>query len=189
MAEINLLQNDSSTTAQLVGRGGYYVSRLLMVVLVAVVAWYAYLMFDGRKTASDIEKTQAKITQAETEALAAKGRGEVLTRQGQVKELDGLIKNHLYWSYLLPEIARVTLNTAKYTAVEADSTGKLTLSVAVATYEDFEKIMQIFDLPEYNQQFSNVTVLSINKAQHENEVETIVRIQLTFNPMFIKGKL
>jgi len=81
------------------------------------------------------------------------------------------------------------LNTARYTAVEADSTGKLTLSVAVASYEDFEKFMQIFDLPEYNQQFSNVTVLSINKTQRENAIETIVRVQLTFNPTFIKGKL
>lgn len=188
MADINLLQNDTSTTGSIVGRGGFYVSRLLMVVLVAVIAWYGYLLFDGHKTSGSIKDTQAKISQAESEALNNEGRGELLTRQGQVKALDGLIENHLYWSYLLPELARVTLPSTKYTTVEADAAGKLSLSVSLNSYDDFEKFMQVFDLPEYNQQFSNVRVVSINKTQKDDTIETVVRLQLTFNPEFIKGK-
>nr|MDQ3018735.1 hypothetical protein [bacterium] len=105
------------------------------------------------------------------------------------KELNILIKDHLYWSYILPELARVTLKSAKYTAIEAESTGKLNLTVSLASYDDLDKFLQIFDLPEYNQQFSNVKVMSLVKTQQEDVVETVARLQLTFNPAYIRGRI
>lgn len=191
MAEINLLHTEQSAAANIVGRGKYYVARLLTLLLVIVLLAYAYLFIDDKRTASAITKTQAKIAQAQSDALSNPFRGQVITRQGQVKELNTLIKGHLYWSYLLPELARVTLKSSKYTSIEADSTGELQLAVSVASYEEMEKILQIFDLPEYNQQFSNVKVTSINKTQDEQTgvVEIDVRLILTFNPEYIKGRM
>jgi hypothetical protein len=191
MAEINLLQPEQVSASTLIGRGQYFVSRILMIILIVMLAGYAYLFVDLSRTNTNVAKTKSKIAQAQQEALNNKNRGELLTRQGQLKELDTLIKGHLYWSYLLPELARVTLKSAKYSNIEADATGKLNLTVSLNSYEELEKFLQIFDLPEYNEQFSNVKVISITKTQQEatGTIDTAVKLQLTFNPAYIKGKL
>lgn len=191
MADINLLQPEQISSSTLIGRGEYFISRILMIILIVVVAGYGYLFFDESRSASNVDKTKAYIAQAQSEALNNKDRGELLTRQGQIKELNPIIKGHLYWSYLLPELSRVTLKSAKYTAIEADASGKLNLSVSLSSYEELEKFLQIFDLPEYNKEFSDVKVTSISKNQQEKtgSVETLVKLQLTFNPSYIKGKM
>ncbi len=191
MADINLLQPEQVSAATIIGRGQYVVSRILMIIMVVLLAGYAYLFIDLRSTNSSLSTTKEKIASAQGEALNNKDRNELITRQGQLKELDNLIKGHLSWSYLLPELARVTLKSAKYTNIDADASGKLDLTIALSSYEDLEKFLQIFDLPEYNEQFSDVKVLSITKTQQADTgtTETTVKLQLKFNPTFIKGKL
>lgn len=191
MADINLLQQETITASTLIGRSKYYIAKILMVLVVMMMLAYGYLFFDASRTNSNITKTRARITQAQSEAMNNPSRGELLTRQGQIKELDTLIKGHLYWSYLLPELARVTLKSAQYTGIEADATGKLNLTVTLNSYEELDKFLQIFDLPEYNEQFSNVKVISITKNQEAQDgtIETNVKLQLTFNPAYIKGKM
>lgn len=189
MADINLLQTPGVETTTVAHRSTKLLSRLLMVVLLLIVVFYIYLQFDQWRTNRDIADTNSAIATAQSEALKNKSRGEVVTRQGQLKELDGLLKGHMYWSYLLPELARVTLRSAKYTAIDADSNGKLSLTVSLPSYDELEKFMQIFDLPEYNKEFSNVRILSINKTQLDNTLETVVRLELTFNPSYLKGRM
>ncbi len=189
MSEINLLHNDSDGG----GAGGNFVAtfvaRLLLILLIVVLAAYAALYFYNWSAEKKLTKVKQQVQSLQTEALANTERNELVTRQEQLIELETLISKHVYWSYLLPELARVTLKSARYADIEAESTGELSLSVSLPTYADVEKYLQIFDLPEYNQQFSNVRVVGIDTIQKETSIETLLRLRLTFNPEFIKGRM
>jgi hypothetical protein len=189
MPDINLLQTPNAQGNNFSKGSSRLLSRILMVALVAVVLGYVYMKYDHWATAKKITDIQTSVASAQAEALTSKDRNQLITRQGQTKELDKLIGSHLYWSYLLPELARVSLTSAKYTSIEADSDGKLTLNVNLNSYEDLEKYMQIFDLPEYNQEFSDVKIISIARVQVDSQLQTQARIQLTFDPTFLKGHM
>ncbi|HEX3099369.1 MAG TPA: hypothetical protein VHQ41_00145 [Patescibacteria group bacterium] len=188
MAEINLLHGDQQH-----GLGGSFtlrvVARMLLLIMVAAVFLYAAMFFYNWRTSSQLTSVNQQVQAIQAEALANKDRNELVTRQEQLIQLETLISNHVYWSYLLPELARVTLKSAKYTNIEAKSDGKLNLSVSLPNYSDVEKYMQIFDLPEYNQQFSNVRIVGIDTVQNDTTISTLLRLELNFNPDYIKGRL
>lgn len=189
MSEINLLQSR-------IEEGGVnsnpiikIVAKLLMLLVVVAVGLYITLIISSWLTKKKLVDVNKKIQNVQSSAIANKDRIELVTRQEQLSELETLIKNHKYWSVLLPELARVTLKTAKYSEIDAQDDGKLELSIKLPNYEEIEKFLQIFDLPEYNQQFSNVRIISINRVLTESRVETELNLELTFNPEFIKGKM
>ncbi len=188
MSDINLLQNPSAQSSVISGRSRVFLARILMFALVVVVLGYVGLKFFSWQNGKTMAQTQTAVVAAQNEALNDKQRKELITRQGQSKELDSLVKNHMYWSYMLPELAKVTLRTARYTEISTDDQGKLLVTASLPSYEDLEKYMQIYDLPEYNQQFSNVKILSISRQQLNESIQTVVRLELTFNPEFLKGK-
>lgn len=189
MADINLLQSPSAHSSAISNRSRVFLARLLMFILVAVVLGVGLFKFFSWQNGKSITETQAKVASAQSEALNSKDRKEIITRQGQVKELNTLVADHMYWSYFLPELAKVTLRTASYSAINMDNKGKLVVTVSLPSYEELEKYMQIFDLPEYNQRVSNVKILSINRQQLTDSLQTIVRLELTFDAEFLKGKM
>ncbi len=189
MPDINLLQTESRDIgAQASNIVRVFARIFALLVFLAFIA-YGVLFVFGWTTQGSIEDTNVAIQTKQAEAMANKDRNELITRQAQLTELETLVNNHMYWSYLMPELARVTLKSARYTTIEAKDTGKLNLTVNLPTYDDVEKYLQIFDLPEYNQQFSNVRVVNITKTQSESDIQIELNIQLTFNPQFIKGRL
>lgn len=189
MSEINLLGSDSAVNNVSSGMVPKLVARILMIALAVAVLIYIILYIVNYTTNSNLTTAQAQIQAVQSQALGNKERNELVTRQEQLLELDTLIDNHVYWSYLLPEVARVTLKSAKYSEITARSDGKMELSVNLPSYADVEKFMQIFDLPQYNQQFSNVRIVAIDNTQNGSTIETKLRLELTFEPSFIKGRL
>lgn len=189
MSEINLLHSDPSVGGRSSSFAAKFIARIILLLVVGVILLYAALYFYTWRNTSKIESVNQQVQTMQTEAMADTERNEVVTRQAQLIELETLIDNHLYWSYLLPELARVTLKSAKYTDIEAKSNGQLNLSVSLPNYGEVEKYMQIFDLPEYNQQFSNVRIIGIDTVQKETAIETLLRLQLTFNSEYIKGRM
>ncbi len=189
MSEINLLHSDAVSGESSGGYIATIVSRVLLVLLIVAVIGYAFLYIYGWSTEKTLTNVKQQVQTLQSEALANTDRNELVTRQEQIIELETLISEHVYWSYLLPELARVTLRSAQYTDIEATKDGKLNLAVSLATYPDVEKYMQIFDLPEYNQQFSNVRILGIDTVQKEASIEILLRLQLNFNPEYIKGRM
>lgn len=189
MADINLLQNrieESGINTSPVARA---VAKILMLLVVLAIIGYGFLFFTDWRTKTKLAKVNEKIQAVQASAITNKDRLELITRQEQLIELETLIDNHTYWSYLLPELARVTIKTAKLTEINAKDNGKLSLTATLPTYEEIEKFLQIFDLPEYNQQFSNVKIESINRIISESSVATELRLQLIFNPEYIKGRM
>jgi hypothetical protein len=190
MSEINLL---SSQTPQVSSVNNGFLVRLfarifLLLVILAGISYLVVLVVNY-STNKSLVTVQNKVKSAQAEALANKDRNELVTRQEQLKQLDTLVDSHVYWSYLLPELARVTLRSAVYSNISAKSDGKLNLDVTLPSYSEVEKFMQIFDLPEYNQQFSNVRIVSIDSVQNGTTIQIKLRLQLTFNPAYIKGRM
>lgn len=189
MPDINLLQSESHDIGSEVSNAARIFARLLFVVMIFTFVAYGVLFFFNWSAESSLSKVTSSIQVKQAEIINNKDRNELITRQEQLAELETLIDKHVYWSYLMPELARVTLKSGRYTNIEANSAGKLNLSVNLPSYEDVEKFLQIFDLPEYNQQFSNVRIVSIGKTQTGTAIETQLTVQLTFNPAFIKGRM
>jgi hypothetical protein len=190
MSEINLLHTDSADSSGVNnGLAATLLARLLLLLVILAIVFYAVLYFYNWQSNRTLTSVNSQIKSLQTEAVKNKDRNELVTRQEQLTKLETLIDKHLYWSYLLPELARVTLKSAHYTNITAKSDGKLQLSVSLPSYADVEKYMQIFDLPEYNQQFSNVRIVGIDTVQKETNIETLLRLELTFNADYIKGRL
>jgi hypothetical protein len=185
MADINLLQTETSFSGNSGDRALRFLAKLFMFLLFVALAAYGFLLFTNWRSGQNLAKVKAQSDQKQAEAIASPERNELITRQAQLIELEKLADKHTYWSVLLPELARVTLKSAKYTTISADRDGQLNLTVTLPSYEELEKFMQIFDLPEYNKQFSNVKITSINKTQVGDSIETEVQLELTFNPEFI----
>jgi len=188
MADINLLGNTNKGFS-FARNGASMAAKILATVLVLVLLYFVFLRLQISQTTRAVNDAQAKTSEVESETLAGKDRGEVVTRQGQVQNLNNLLKSHVYWSGLLPELARVTLKSASYVGFTADTFGVMSVDVIVPTYADADKYLQVFDLPQFNQQFSDVKVLSISKIQSGSTVQTEMKLQLKFNPAFIHKTL
>jgi hypothetical protein len=189
MPDINLLQSNLEEGGVNSSAFTRTVAKLLMFLVLVVIVAYVAMLFDTWNTNRKLAETNEKTQNLQAAAINNTDRDELVTRQEQLNELGTLIEDHVYWSYLLPELGRITLKTAKYTEIDANRSGELTLVANLPSYDDIDKFMQIFDLPEYNEEFSNVRVVSIGKVQNGDKIETELRVQLTFNPEFIKGRM
>lgn len=189
MPDINLLQSNIDESGINSSAFTRAIARFMMFLVVVVILAYVAMVFDSWNTNRKLVTVNEKTQTLQAAAMSNTDRDELVTRQEQLSELGTLIDDHVYWSYLLPELGRITLKTAKYTEIDASRDGKLTLVANLPSYEDIDKFMQIFDLPEYNEEFSNVRIVSIGKVQDGDKIETELRVQLTFNPEFIKGRM
>lgn len=181
MADINLLQTQS-TLSSVKYEGKRWIFRIAVLILVIVLGAYVVLQVTNWRNQRSISEAQAQIKKVQDSLASNKQRSELLTRQAQLSHINQLLSGHLYWSKFLPELARVTLTQAQYSIIEVDKEGHLNVTVTVPSYAEAEKYLQVFDLPEYNQQFSNVKLVSLSKIQQDDLVKTTMRLQLTLNP-------
>ena len=185
MADINLLDNPSGAS-QIRQKGAKFASRIVGLVLLLSLFAYGFLFYRGWSLDNKIAESQTKIDEYKADFKNSDQREELLTRQEQLKNVDQLIDKHMYWSALLPELAKVTLTSAKYTSIQTNSDGILDLSVTFPSYTEAEKYLQVFDLPEYNKNFSNVRVKSLSKTQQDDLLKTTMNIELTLSPELLK---
>ncbi len=164
MSQINLLKQktNSSNWSQ---TGMKALVRVMAAGLLCLILYYGWLNYNSSKLTKDILTTQQKLKQEADDALTISQRDEVLTRQLQLKTLQGAIGSHVYWSQLLPELARVTLKTASYTSLKVGDDSTLMLNASVPSLSDLDKYLQVFDRPEFNKYFSNVRIGGYSKAQ------------------------
>lgn len=188
MSEINLLQTQS-TFHQVKERGKRWLLRVVTLIFIVTLGLYGYLFYSDWSGQKKIAEHQSAIAEVQKDLENNAKRSELLVRQGQVKSANQLLANHLFWSGLLPELARVSLASAEYSSIETTAEGDLNLSVTLPTYSDAEKYLQVFDLPEYNKYFSNVRILSLSQAQKDKTLHTTMRLGLTLNPELLKKQI
>ncbi len=187
MSEINLLETQS-TFHQVKEKGKRWILRIATMVFILTLGLYGYLFYSDWSGQRQIAEHQQVISETQASLENNQQRSELITRQGQLQSASDLIDAHLFWSGLLPELARVTLASAEYSTLETTEEGDLNLTVTVPTYAEAEKYLQVFDLPEYNRYFSNVRVMSLSRSQKDNILQTQMRLQLTMDPELLKRK-
>lgn len=186
MPQINLLSNETKEKSLPVGRMLTLFARLFALVFFVVIIYYGYLWYQSKSAANDILAKQNNIIKMQNEVLDNRDRKELLTRQGQLQQLDKLLGSHPYWSKLFPELARVTLKSAYYTALTASGEGAAKMTVIVPTYSDFNNFLSVFDRDEFNKQFSNVAIGSVNKYQVGGTTGIKFDVELKYNTDFLK---
>lgn len=185
MAEINLLDSQAHSSV-IRAQGKLWLLRIVTAAFILVVVSYLVLLVYNLIIDKNINQAKATVAQYQSQFNDNKKREELITRQGQLKNVNQLLSAHRYWSPLLPELARVTLTSAKYTSITVDSKGGLELTVSTPSYSEAEKFLQVFDLPQYNKEFSNVKVMALTKSQDGNLLQTTMRLHLTLNPDIFK---
>ncbi len=185
MAEINLLDTQAPSSV-LKAQGKIWLVRMITTVFILVVLAYVFLLVFGWLTDRSIGEAKDSVAKLQSDFKSNPDREQLITRQGQLKNANQLLANHHYWSPVLPELARVTLASAKYSSILVDIKDGLELTVTTPSYEEAEKFLQVFDLPEYNTKFSNVKLLALTKAESDNVLQTNMRLHLTVDPSLFK---
>lgn len=187
MPQINLLKQTRNADSFL-AESPKIIVRIFLVILLALAGYYVWLFVDLNKTNNTLAETQSKINADKQKALNIKKRDEILTRQLQLKALAGIINQHTYLSQLMPEVATVTLKKANYHNLSADSSGVLSLDVTVPSIDDMDKYMQVFDLPIFNENFSDIRIGGFNTVQGKDSSSVHFQVSMKFNPAIIQYK-
>ena len=185
MAQINLLKQNKPSALASVGLVSV-VSKLAIVGLLAMAAYYGWLTFRQRDLKRGIEQVSQQIEEQKQELSQVSERDEILTRQSQIKEFDSLINGHMYWSQLLPELANVTLKNASYLSFKAQNEGTMSLDVKVPSIAELDKFLQAFDSPKLNRYFSDLKIGGINKVLDGDESYVSVSVQLKYDPHLLE---
>lgn len=181
MAQINLLkQNKPSELNNL--EFFSILSKFALVGILCVLAYYGWLIYRYKSAEKEISSLQANILRQKQELAQIQRRDEVLVRQAQIKEFDSLISGHIYWSQLMPELAKVTLKQASYMSFKAVDVGTISLAVQVPTIAELDKYLQVFNSPKLNPYFSDLKVGGISRVQDEKDSHVRVDVQLKYDP-------
>lgn len=187
MPQINLLGQENTHRNAALTRLPVYLVRFFIVIFIVVIVYWGYLYVRVKLVVNQVALAQADIIRIQKETLADKNRRELLVRQGQLSALDKLLKDQQYWSKFLPELARVTLKSASYLSFSAGKDGIARMGVTVPSYREFDEFLQVFDLPQFNSKFSDVTVSSIGKYQQGDTQSIRFDVAMHYDPSFLKA--
>jgi len=187
MSQINLLSSERKSHQI----PWYKFLRLLvklsgLIMILELGAW-GYLYYVERSIETKIFDTQNEIKTVSNTLANSKERKELVARQGQIKNYNTLVSAQSHWSsFLTDRLARVTLKTSRYVAVNGDSNGSLRLTVSVPTYADLDKFLQIFDVPDMNKVFSDIKVISLSKSQVGDKLDIRFEVSMKYRPEALK---
>jgi hypothetical protein len=186
VAQINLLKQ-SSTGGDISKNIPKFLIWVFLVILALLLCYYGWLFSESKSMDNKIAAAETKINNDnQTMAAPSSGKDELLTRQQQLQILSGLISGHVYWSQIFKPLADATLKNASYSSLAVGAGQDLTLSVTVPTLEDLDKYMQIFNLPEFNQNFSNVDIGGFSKVQGKNTTSIQFQVKMQYDPKIIQ---
>ncbi len=189
MPQINLLQQQKKSPDELWRSVSAWSVKILLMALVLLAAYYIYLIFAANSKNQSITGIEQQLLSQQQDLNQVPGKEELFTRQQQLQQLLALVAGHPYWSNLLPALASATLKTANFISFQAMNDGTITLSVSVPSTQDLDKFLQVFDLPEFNQNFYDIKVGSIGKTQVGNQLLTQFNVNMSYNPNLLKPSI
>ncbi len=185
MAQINLLKQKKTSGSFLEFLPRLLV-RIMLVVVLAMAGYYGWQFIKVGQISREIFAAQASINQAAADAGQVPNREEVYARQAQLQAFNSIVGNHLYWSGLLPALANITLKDAVYSNLQATKDGSITVSVEVPDLDSIDKFLQVFDLPEFVQNFNNLKLGAFHKQQSGNQTAYGFDAQFNFNQSLLR---
>lgn len=186
MAQINLLQQQQKANRDYIQTITSIVVRVLALGLVAVLVYYGYVFYQTHTESSAVQKLQANLDQDKLNLVNQKDQEELFTRQRQLQQLLALVNSHPYWSAVLPALAKVTLKSANYLTFTSVNDGSVSMSVSVPDMQTFDKFLQVFDLPEFNNNFYDIKVGSISRVQSKNQTLINFDVNMKYNAALLQ---
>jgi hypothetical protein len=182
MPGINLLStNQKSQPASLATMLPLLV-KICVLILILMIGYYGFTWFRLSSAQKSVVQMQEQIAKERREISQNGVRNQVLTRQAQLTDLNKILGKHLYWSkFFDKDLPRITLKAASYSAIAVTSDGVVTLVVSVPTYGDLDKYLQVFDIADFNEDFRDVEIQSITRAQEGNSLLTSFKIRMKFD--------
>ncbi len=184
--QINLLKQQSPFAVS--GSVLSVVNKIIIVLILVLIGYYGWVYFQVKTVKTKITTLHSEIANKKTEFNQTKRSDELIIRQTQIKEFDNLINSHVYWSQLLPEIAKVTLKQATYLSIQTDSKHALSLSVQLANMVELNKFLQAFNSPSLNKYFRDVKIGGVSKVQEDDKNFIKAEITFDFNSKIIEYK-
>lgn len=188
MPDINLLTTKTGNQTSYRRIIQSVIVRVLVVVLVLILVYFGFLLVSFQVTNQALAGQQDVINKNRQAIDKNSGRNELVTHQGQLKDLTTLTQKHLYWSQLFPELARVALKTSIINELTAKDDGTVQLNVSVPDYAELDKFMQVFDQDQYNTYFSSLKLKSLSKTQNNNQVQVSAILESKFSLDLLKKK-
>ncbi len=186
MPQINLLQPKKKSPDELWRAVSVWSVRFLIVVLLAVIAYYVVLLLQLHGKNNNIATLQQQILAEQQDLAKITGKDELFTRQQQLQQLMTLVNSHGYWSGLLPALAKATLKSSNFISFQAMNDGTISMSVSVPAIEDLDKFLQVFDLPEFNQNFYDIKISSIGKSVVGTQLLTQFNVNMKYNTAILQ---
>jgi hypothetical protein len=186
MAQINLLKQQSPYAFS--GGTLAIINKILILLMILGVGFYVWSYLKVKTLNQAIATQTTQIANQKTEFNKTPRSDEVITRQAQLKAQENLINAHVYWSQLLPEIAKVTMQGVNYLSLQTDAKNTVSLSLEVANMSDLDKFLQTLNSPLINKYFRDVKLGSVSKEQEDKREFLKVDILFSFNPSLIQYK-
>ena len=168
MQEINLLQNKVKDRTLAFERNNKLLMGICLVILTleligAGLLWLSTSSENNkiRSLQSSNATIQSQITQTEKQAPAAK------SAQAQLKNVQTLLNNHIYWTGVFGLLASKDPQKVRYTNVDGSvADGKISIQGVAASYTEVGNL--ILSLSTANDQFKDVKLISVNPSQGAN---------------------
>ncbi len=180
MAQINLL-GTHAPKVQYSSLISSFIVKGLGIILALLLLYYGYLVLAAGQQKKTITTLEEEVATIEQQFNNNQQKNQLFTRQTQLKDLELLLKRHVYWSGIIGELSRVTLKASSYSSFTVTDEGSIQASVEVPNYVELDKFLQVFDLPQFNKQVSNVKIRSITKVQRENALSISAKIEFNYN--------
>jgi hypothetical protein len=187
MAQINLLKHTSSPEQQFGSIAGVVV-KILVVVVVAMLGFYAFLWVQIGSESKKEAAAQEAILKEQKKAQSFEGIDELNLRQQQIKEFAALLDQHVYWTTFFPVLAKHTFINSKYSSIQALEDGTMTMTVTVPDMKELDKLLQVFNVPEVNKSFRNVTIGSLTREYSETFSTVKVELRFDYNKDLLQYK-
>jgi Tfp pilus assembly protein PilN len=165
MQEINLLQTKiKDRNASWEKRSRLFTTVFsLVLILELVLTGGVYMLTNSKQSAvaaieEESQKIQKRIDERQADLSSAK------SFQAQLKNLRGIVDNHVYWSGFFDELGKRTYVKTQYMSLKAETDGKIHVEGLVSNYTDLGKL--ILGLNTSNK-FSNVKLLSVQPSSQE----------------------
>lgn len=135
MANINLIP-ESKQNGRKVDR---WANLILSLVITAVIVIIGGLFIYERVLLVSADKVEEEAMSVQNEIdQYAEVSAEAETLKKQLTSLNGLLKNHIYWSEILWQLEETTLKNVRFSSLTA-SGNTVSLVGSAATYSDFSK--------------------------------------------------
>jgi len=185
MPQINLLKQKTSSQVFL----DYFpplMVKILAVAVLVLVGVYVWKYVQARDLAKQIVEEQQAVSDTTQKAGSVPNRNEIYTRQAQLAAYNQLLGKHVYWSAVLPALAKSTLKGASYSSISMTNEGTLTLTVTVPSLDSIDQYLQVFDQPEIYQNFYNLRIGAFRKIETAGGESYQFDAQLDFNPALLE---